>query len=169
MFSTEDFIIAVFCCVDDLWHLVTQGQKIRKGGFTPSLSHSEVITMEIVGEFLGIETDKGIWGYFLTHWLSLFPGIKSRTTFIRQASNLWCYKQHLQRLLAGKLGGFDDSIHLIDGFPIPWCHYQRAKARLALGEVSSPSLLKAVGYLWSQQVLVIVLLKTRSTMVFTDI
>lgn len=60
MFSTENFIIAVFCCVDDLWNKVTLGKKIRRGGFAPSLSDSEVITMEIVGEFLGIEIDKGI-------------------------------------------------------------------------------------------------------------
>ena len=135
MFSTEDFIIAVFCCVDDLWNQMTQGKKIRKGGFAPSLSDSEVITMEIVGEFLGIETDKGIWHYFRAHWLELFPQIRSRTTFSRQASNLWCYKQHLQQLLAEKLGGLADSIHLIDGFAIPLCHYQRAKhCRLFIGE-----------------------------------
>jgi hypothetical protein len=127
MFSTEDFIIATFCCIDDLWAQVTQGKRIRPGGFTPSLSDSEVITMEVVGEFLGIETDKGIWNYFRTHWLNLFPSIKSRTTFSRQASNLWCYKQKLQRLLAVNLGGFNEPIHLIDGFPIPLCHYQRAK------------------------------------------
>lgn len=137
MFSTENFIIAVFCCVDDLWNEVCVGKKIRRGGFAPSLSDSEVITMEIVGEFLGIETDKGIWNYFRVHWLDLFPKIKSRTTFVRQASNLWCYKQQLQKLLARNLGGYDDSIHLIDGFPIPLCHYQRAKnCQLFTGEAS---------------------------------
>ena len=137
MFSTEDFIIAAFCCVDDLWSQVTQGKRIRQGGFAPSLSDSEVITMEIVGEFLGIETDKGIWHYFRAHWLNLFPKITSRTTFSRQASNLWCYKQKLQQLLATNLGGFNDPIHLIDGFPISLCHYQRAKnCRLFIGEAN---------------------------------
>lgn len=126
MFSTEDFIIAVFCCVDDLWNQLTQGVKVRKGGFAPSLSDSEIITMEVVGEFLGFETDKGIWSYFKGNWSKFFPNIRSRTTFSRQAANLWQYKQQLQHLLAKKLGGFDDSIHLIDGFPIPLCHYQRA-------------------------------------------
>ncbi|MEL6441522.1 MAG: hypothetical protein AAFQ80_20000 [Cyanobacteria bacterium J06621_8] len=147
MFSTEDFInmaiahgretrpclaiITVFCCVDDLWNQITQGRKIRKGGFEPSLRDSEVITMEIVlkdtashiGEFLGIETDKGIWCYFRAHWLDFFPQIKSRTTFSRPASNLWCYKQQLQKLLVHNLGGLEDSIHIIDGFPMPLCHY----------------------------------------------
>ena len=126
MFSTEDFIIAVFCCVDDLWNQISQGQKIRRRGFAPSLSDSEVITMEIVGEFLRIDTDKGIWNYFRGHWLELFPKIKSRSTFARQAANLWHYKLQLQKLIAQKLGGITDTVHLIDGIPIPLCHYQRA-------------------------------------------
>ena len=135
MFSTEDFIIAVFCCVDDLWNQITQGRTVRRRGFSPSLSDSEVITMEIVGEFLRIDTDKGIWNYFRGHWQTLFPQIKSRSTFVRQAANLWCYKQELQKLIAQQLGGFDDPIHLVDGLPIPLCHYQRAKnCRLFSGE-----------------------------------
>jgi len=127
MFSTEDFIITVFCNVDDLWQEITQGQKIRLRGFAPSLSDSEIITMEIVGEFKGIDTDKGIWNYFRGHWLNLFPKIKSRSSFVRQAANLWCYKEKIQQVLSKKIGGFADSIHLIDGLPIPLCHYQRAK------------------------------------------
>ena len=127
MFSTEDFIITVFCNVDDLWQEMTEGQKIRRRGFAPSLSDSEVIAMEIVGEFQGIETDKGIWSYFKGHWSDLFPQIKSRSTFVRQAANLWCYKQQMQHKLAQKVGGLADSIHLIDGLPVPLCHYQRAK------------------------------------------
>ena len=135
MFSTEDFIIAVFCCVDDLWHPVTQGTKIRKGGFAPSLSDSEVVTIEIVGEFLGMDTDLGIWSYFKANWKEFFPNLKSRTTFVRQAANLWQYKQQLQQLLAQKMSGFADSVHLIDGFPIPLCHYQRASnCRLFMAE-----------------------------------
>jgi hypothetical protein len=135
MFSTEDFIIAVFCCVDDLWNQTTQGRAIRQRGFSPSLSDSEVMTMEIVGEFLRIDTDKGIWNYFRGHWQELFPQIKSRSTFVRQAANLWCYKQELQKLLAQQLGGFNDLVHLIDGLPIPLCHYQRSKnCRLFSGE-----------------------------------
>ena len=135
---SHDFIITVFCNVDDLWQEMTNGQKIRNRGFAPSLSDSEVITMEIVGEFKGIDTDKGIWNYFKGHWLNLFPQIKSRSTFVRQAANLWCYKQKLQRILAKKLGAVTDSIHLIDGLPIPLCHYRRAKnCQLFAGKVSA--------------------------------
>ena len=39
----------------------------------PKLSDSEVITMEIVREFLGLNHDKQIWKYFSIHWLEWFP------------------------------------------------------------------------------------------------
>jgi hypothetical protein len=59
--SVEEFIITVYCLIDDLFLEELQGSKLRKRGFKPSLSDSEVVTMEIVAEFLGIDTDKGAW------------------------------------------------------------------------------------------------------------
>jgi hypothetical protein len=137
MFSIEDFIIAVFCCVDDLMQEVMQTYPIHQKGFAPALSHSEVITLEIVGEYQGIDTDKGIWKYFREHWQSWFPNLKSRSSFVRQAANLWQYKELLQQRLAQKMGGFSDNIHLVDGIPIPLCCFSRApQCRSFRGEAS---------------------------------
>jgi Transposase DDE domain len=126
MFSIEEFIIAVFCCVDDWLKSVTQDHPIRRRGFAPSLCESEAITMEIVAEFQGIDADKAIWQYFHRHWQALFPRLKSRSSFVRQAANLWHYKQLLQERLAQELGAYEDDIHLIDGIPIPLCCFTRA-------------------------------------------
>ncbi len=59
--SVDNFIITVYCLVDDLLKNVMGNQKLRQRGFQPSLSDSEMIMMEIVAEFLGIDTDKGAW------------------------------------------------------------------------------------------------------------
>lgn len=126
MFSIDEFIIAVFCCVDELLPEVSQGQPIRHGGFAPALSDAAVLTMEIVGEYPGIATDKGIWQYFLQHWLAWFPGLSSRTSLTRQAANLGQYKALIQQRLAARLGAFSDPVHLIDGLPIPICEFRRA-------------------------------------------
>ena len=56
-------------------------------------------------EYQGIDTDKGIWKYFREHWQSWFPNLKSRSSFVRQAANLWQYKELLQQRLAQKMGG----------------------------------------------------------------
>ena len=60
MFSIEYFIITVFCKIDDLMQAITKTHRIRTKGFAPSLSDSEVLTMEIVGEHQGIDTNTGI-------------------------------------------------------------------------------------------------------------
>lgn len=126
MLSIEDFIITVFCVVDDHLRALIAANRVRQCGFAPQLSDSEVITMETVGEFLGLDTDKGIWEYFGRHWRHFFPALPSRPTFVRQAANLWNWKQRLQRRLAQCMGALTDAIHLVDGFPIPVCRFARA-------------------------------------------
>lgn len=125
--SLEDFIIWMYCRVDDYLKIFVKGGILRSRGFPPALSDSEVITMEIVGEFLGIDTDKGIWKYFKDHWQHFFPAIGSRSNFAKQASNLWCLKQMIQEQLIGDLGSTGEALHIIDGFPMPLCHFRRAK------------------------------------------
>jgi hypothetical protein len=126
MFSIEEFIIAVFCCVDDLLKEITQQRPIRAKGFAPALADSEVITMEIVAEYQSIDAEQAIWQYFRRHWLALFPRLSSRCAFIRQAANLWQYKELLQQRFAAQLGAFSDPVHLVDGIPIPLCCFSRA-------------------------------------------
>lgn len=124
--SIEDFIINVYCLVDEMSAKIVDGQKLRQRGFGPSLSDAEIITMEVVAEFQGIDTDKGAWEYFRDHWLTWFPDLGSRANFAKHAANLWRFKQCIQELLAEKLGAFSDGLHIADGFPIPVCQFKRA-------------------------------------------
>jgi hypothetical protein len=123
--------------VDDLLKEITQGQPIREKGFAPALADSEVITMEIVAEYQGIDADQAIWQYFRRHWLGLFPKLSSRSAFVRQAANLWQYKERLQRQFAVQLGAVADAVHLVDGIPIPLCGFNRApRCRSFQGEAA---------------------------------
>ena len=83
---------------------VTTGIKLRTRGFAPRLSDGEVITLEIVGEVLGYDGDEAIWIYFRRHWAAWFPGLGNRSTFVRQAANLWRVKQLLHARLVAELG-----------------------------------------------------------------
>ena len=71
--SEEDFIIAVFCCVDDLLQSAPELLGVYRRGFAPRLCGSEAVTMEVVGEFLAMDSDKTVWGHFRRHWQCLFP------------------------------------------------------------------------------------------------
>lgn len=124
--STEKFIITVFCIIDDELKQMLKGIPLRHRGRRPQLSDSEVLTMEIVGEFLGKDYDKSIWEYFKEHWVHFFPKIPDRSNFVRQAANLHVVKRLLQERLALVLHGYGDSLHMIDGLPMPACKFARA-------------------------------------------
>ena len=58
--SIEEFIIFVYLIIDELYPIVVN-KPLRTRGFPPALTDIEIITMQIVGEFLGMDTDKSIW------------------------------------------------------------------------------------------------------------
>jgi hypothetical protein len=122
----DEFIITVFCLVVDMLDEILKEQKLRRRGPAPKLYDAYVITMEIVGEFLGLDTDKGIHQYFKTHWQHFFPNIGDRTAFVRQAASLWNIKQIIREHLVEILSDEASVTRIIDGFPIPICNFKRA-------------------------------------------
>jgi hypothetical protein len=118
------FIISVFCLIDD--RLKDLG-RLRGRGPTPTLCDSEVLTIEVVGEFLGIDQDTELFAYFRRHYAHFFPNLRCvhRTTFSRQAANLWKVKEILwQEFLAES--PHDPTFALCDSLPLPACLFARA-------------------------------------------
>jgi hypothetical protein len=117
------YLISVYCLIDD-W---LKGQRIRQRGPQPQLSDSEVLTMELVGEFLGIDTDVGLFTYFRWHYGDWFPVLRQvdRTTFTRQAANLWVVKERFWKHLT-RLVPHDPLISIVDSLPLPVCRFARA-------------------------------------------
>jgi len=118
------FIVAVFCLVDD--RLKDLGP-LRQRGPAPRLSDAEVLTIEIAGEFLGLDTDKALYRYFLWHYAEWFPALGEvhRTTFARQAANLWKVKERLWQELLCRTP-HDPAVAICDSMPLPACLFARA-------------------------------------------
>lgn len=129
------FIVSVFCLVDD--RLKDRGP-LRQRGPAPKLSDAEVLTIEIVGEFLGIDTDEGLYEHFRCHYAEWFPALKGvhRTTFLRQAANLWAVKKMFWKHLLSRIR-FDPEVSLIDSSPVPVCRFARAYRCKRLAEESA--------------------------------
>jgi hypothetical protein len=128
------FMIAVFCLIDDFM----TGRQLRTRGPQPTLRDSEVLTMEVVGEFLGIDTESNIFAHFGRHYSDWFPGLRqiTRTTFTRQAANLWKVKQELWQMVAQNIRQ-DPYICIVDSFPVPVCRFARAPRCRSFGEVAA--------------------------------
>ena len=95
----DTLIVTVFCQIDDALKTVISGIKLRQRRGARLLSDPEVLTIETVGEYLGPAQDKPIFEYFRRHFQGLFPapGKVHRTTFTRQAANLWRVKETLRQ------------------------------------------------------------------------
>jgi hypothetical protein len=129
------FIVAVFCLIDDR---IADLGRLRGRGPTPTLCDSEVLTIEVVGEFLGLDEDTELFAYFRRHYAHFFPNLLRvhRTTFSRQAANLWKAKERLwQELLAQT--PHDPTFALCDSLPLPACLFARAyRCRRFKGEAA---------------------------------
>ena len=94
--------------------------------------------MEVVGEFLGIDTDQGLYTYFRRNYQQWFPALNKvhRTTFCRQAANLWAVKKMLWKHLLTRIH-FDPEVSLIGSFPVPTCRFARGYRCRRLAEESA--------------------------------
>ncbi len=134
----DEFIVAIYCLVDDLMEELLGSRRLRSRGPAPVLDDREVLTMEIVGEFFGFDTDKGIFEFFSRHYAGWFPALRRvhRTTFSRQAANLWKVKRLLWR---GLLGGVEheEKVSLVDSFAVPVCSFAKAPRHKSFAGIAS--------------------------------
>lgn len=123
----DTFITAVFCLVDDLVRDLCGRGRLRQRGPAPVLADSEVLTIEAVGEFLGLDADRALHAHFRRHFAHLFPGLRvvHRTTLARQAANLWTVKAALWQRLAAAARS-DAALSVVDSMPVPVCRFARA-------------------------------------------
>lgn len=126
----ESFTIAVLCWVEEGLAAVQRApgwRRLRQRGPAPTLADSEVLTMEVVGEFLGLDQDTAIVGYFRREHPDWFPALSRihRTTFARQAANLWVVKERVWQRLLEHIP-HDPALAFVDSIPVPVCRFGRA-------------------------------------------
>lgn len=134
----DDLIIAWFCLIDEGLHAVLAGKRLRERGPSPTLADSEVLTMEIIGEYLGLEQDTAIFAYFRRHYAHFFPALAHlhRTTFVRQAANVQAIKDRLWQWVRDQIP-HDPRLAIVDSLALPVCQFTRApRCRRFRGEAA---------------------------------
>ncbi len=134
----DTLIVTVFCTIDDALRAVLDRKRLRGRGPAPALTDTEVLTMEVVGEYLALDCDRAIFDYFRRHYSHFFPALRHlhRTTFGRHSANLWKVKERVWQHLVGGLER-DERVSLIDSFPLPVCRFARATRCRRLRELSA--------------------------------
>jgi len=103
--NLNDFIVNIFCEVDDFMKNNFPARKLRTRGPLPQLADSEE--------------------FFKRFYRHYFPKLTNRVNFVRHAAKLWAVKQWLFEYITRR---FADTIVVLDSFPIPVCRFARAKS-----------------------------------------
>jgi Transposase DDE domain len=120
----EDIITYLYCVIDDAVKKILQDlAPLRSRGRKPQLSDSEALTIEVVGEFFGLHSDKQIWSYARDHLKAMFPKIPNYSSFAKHCFNIISLKKRVFEIL---FSVFSD-VQISDGVPLPVCHKVRGK------------------------------------------
>ena len=132
--NETELIITLFCQIDDFVKAQFPARRLRQRGPLPRLADSEVMTMEVVGEYLGLNTEKAIYQYFARHWRHFFARLPDRSNFVRQcAATGWLKRRFLDALTRAE----DTFIQIIDSMPLHVFEFVRARrCRLFRGQAS---------------------------------
>jgi hypothetical protein len=134
----DTFIVTTYCLIDDLFEELLHSRRLRSRGPKPTLDDREVLTIELVGEFLGMDTDKAIFLFFRAHYAEWFPALcrVHRTTFTRQAANLWYLKRLMWKAVVGKVE-HERGVCLLDSFAARVCSFAKAPRHRSFAGVAS--------------------------------
>lgn len=124
--TPQEYLLVLFCLIDDQLQALRLG-RLRARGPLPRLSDAEVITIELAAEAFGRDADRDAFRFFRAYHKAEFPLLARvhRTTFARQAANLWKVKEMIRQRLAERLAGADP-VWLVDSMPVHACQFARA-------------------------------------------
>ena len=124
----EDFILLVYTVIDDLYQRsVPVCVSQRRNVHTAKMSDSEIITLSICGELIGIDSEKAWYSFVKRNYRHLFPHLCCRTRFNRTRRALLQVTELLRQKLAQSFPIPDSRYFVIDSFPLPVCKFGRAR------------------------------------------
>ena len=124
----EDFILLVYTVIDDLYQRsVPVCVSQRRNVHTAKMSDSEIITLSICGELIGIDSEKAWYSFVKRNYRHLFPHLCCRTRFNRTRRALLQVTELLRQKLAQSFPIPDSRYFVIDSFPLPVCKFGHAR------------------------------------------
>src|SRR5579859_773638 len=127
-----DLCTAVYVLVDDLYQIVAPPVDHRPGP-RAVFSESEVITLTLVAELVGLDEEERFLAYVRRHHLALFPQLPERTRFNRRRRRLTEVTNRIRRLLQRAswrlLTPAERAFGVIDSLPVPVVGFHHARDR----------------------------------------
>jgi Transposase DDE domain len=125
-----DVCTAIYVLVDDLYQIVAPPHDHRPGPRS-DFHDSEVITLTLVAELLGLDEEKRFLKYLRRHHLALFPQLPERTRFNRRRRRLIEVTNRIRQLLQGAtwrlLTPEERALGVLDSLPVPVVGFHHAR------------------------------------------
>ncbi|ONI46293.1 hypothetical protein AN641_01885 [Candidatus Epulonipiscioides gigas] len=88
--NVKDLFLSCYVIVDDIYQqVIPKSIQNRKNIVKANLSDSEIITIAIMGEVCGIDSENAWFKYVSKNFKDLFPTIGDRSRYNRTRRNLW--------------------------------------------------------------------------------
>lgn len=118
----QDLCTYTYVLVDDLYQTLIAPYDHRPGPDSV-FSDSEVITLTLVAELIGMDKEKPLLSYVRRNHLTLFPHLPERTRFNRRRRSLGeatnTIRRRIKTLLLSYLDPEDYQLVVLDSLPIP--------------------------------------------------
>lgn len=124
----EDFILTTFVIIDDLYfRYVPDTVSQRRNVLNAKLSDSEIITISICGELIGVDSENAWFSFVKKNYHHLFPGIGSRSRFNRTRRSLLQVTELIRQKMFSAFAMPYSRYLVIDSFPLAVCKFGRAR------------------------------------------
>jgi hypothetical protein len=125
--SLEDLFLIVLLVVDHFFKglIGSQDALRRSNNSDPLFSDQEVITIALVGELKGENSQRGWYRFVRKNHLHLFPALCSLTRYGRRLRRLKDVMSLIREQFIYQLDAKVDHYRIVDSFPLRLCHLRR--------------------------------------------
>lgn len=124
----EDFILTTYVIIDELYHQFALPEVAkRRHVLDAKLSDSEIITISLCGELLGVDSENAWFSFVKKNYRHLFPRLCSRSRFNRTRRALMQTTELLRQKMLSVFPVPVSSYCIIDSFPLAVCKFGRAR------------------------------------------
>jgi hypothetical protein len=134
MEDVETFLTTVYVAVDEVYQAHVAPLRRGRPGRPPAFADSEVLTVTLAQQLLGIDSERTWLALLRRNWGALFPRLPSAHEFNRRARHLMGALRQVWQAWAASLTAPADRYRVVDTTALPVVHFQRAHlARLFRG------------------------------------
>lgn len=124
----EDFILIVYVIVDELYHRYAPLEVTgRRHVLDAKLSDSEIITISLCGELVGVDSENAWYSFVKKNYRHLFPDLCSRSRFNRTRRALLQTTELLRQKFSSAFMMPYSRFFIVDSFPLAVCKFGRAR------------------------------------------